>query len=170
MGDRPVGGPRTPRRRFLGFLRHYGTIFALLQAILVVLYWRLSHQDFVALVRDLGTWAILVVFVYKEIIFGVMAITYSKDRLDRCFIWQIQAIAGVALFAWWANYHPDFYLRHFLAMSVLWAELWFQMLWSCIETIQALWVQRLQYVYLYFRTNGFRLTVRNMRQVMARRV
>lgn len=156
-GARAVDAARSAIEPVLALARvpwlRFGVGVALIQLVLIYLYFYANqdgqHLRFYQVVRDLGKWGILVAFVYKETLVGLMLLTRPKTPLDRRWIWHTQAMAFLMLQAFVTFQYPAFLGRHVVAWSVVWFNVWMQILWSAAEVLYYLWRERGRWAWAY---------------------
>jgi hypothetical protein len=157
VGARTIDAVRSALAPVLDLMRvpwvRYALGVVLVQLLLIYLYFYANqdgqHIRFYQVVRDVGKWGILVAFVYKEIVVGLMLLTRPKTPLDRRWIWQTQAMALLMLQAFVTFQYPTFLGRHVVAWSVVWFNVWMQILWSSAEVLYYLWRERGRWAWAY---------------------
>lgn len=133
----------------------YLAFFILTQIAIAYTSVHASRDELTTLLREVGKWGILATLVYKEITITIMALTYNKNHLDRAFIWHLQGVAclfgyGFALGQW-----GPFIQRHYYIFTVLWFQLWVQVLWSAVMVLYYIWTERLRPIYRLCKEEGW---------------
>jgi hypothetical protein len=130
MGNRPLDEPEGSRitraldRRPLLYL---GILVTFLFQIPLLYFWFYRAQaEFISYIREVGSWGILFTVFYKEFTWIIMIVTAHKNRLDLAFLWHLQAISCLFIYAHFLYNDSNVLAARPLLSVVLWYECWIQ--------------------------------------------
>ena len=109
-----------------------GFFFIVSQILLVIIYLRHDTDlELAKVIRDMGMWVVLLAFLYKTLIFLTLLMTANKNKLDRSWNWQQGVTASLFLYTFVAVQVGAGQAITSPIWSIMWYEIWVQMVLSC---------------------------------------